>query len=126
MALCAVNVATACRGVRNPESGINIKKYRQRTEDPKEYLRDADGCPYAFYHCFDLRQEGTIEGEIITPIAQVLGGWSNFGAALTLANPYNGYGVTTGSWYPNDIETNEEEGQNCTATVNIQRHPQVP
>lgn len=125
MALCSVNIPQACRGVRFPEVGINIKSYRQRTEDPKELVRSPDGSPYGFYHCTDLRQEGTIEGEIVTDIDAVIGGWTSFGVPLTLANPYDGYGVSTGDWYPVDVETNEEEGETCTATINIERWPEV-
>jgi len=125
MALCSVDIPTACRGVRNAETGINIKSYRQRTEDPREYIRDSDGTPTGFFHCFYLRQEATIEGEIITSIDAVLGGWTSFGTALTLANPYNGYGVSSGDWYPLDIETSEEEGEICSATINMERYPEI-
>jgi hypothetical protein len=125
MPLCTVDIPTACRGVREAESGINIKSYRQRTSDEREYLRDSDGTVTGYFHCFNLMQEGTISGEIITTIDTVLGGWSSFGTALTLANPYDGYGVTTGDFYPLDIETNESEGEICSVTINIERHPEV-
>ena len=125
MPLCTVDIPTACRGVREVESGINIKSYRQRTSDEREYLRDSDGTVTGFFHCFNLMQEGTIEGEIVTDITAVLGGWSSFGTALTLANPYDGYGVTTGDFYPLDIETTETEGEICSVTVNIERYPEV-
>ena len=65
------------------------------------------------------------EGEIVTDVTAVLGGWSSFGTALTLANPYDGYGVTTGDFYPLDIETTESEGEICSVTVNIERYPEV-
>ena len=68
MPLCTVDIPTACRGVREVESGINIKSYRQRTSDEREYLRDSDGTVTGFFHCFNLMQEGTIEGEIVTDI----------------------------------------------------------
>jgi|DEB0MinimDraft_4_1074332.scaffolds.fasta_scaffold217982_1 hypothetical protein len=125
MPLCTVDIPTACRGVREAESGINIKSYRQRTSDEREYLRDSDGTVTGFFHCFNLMQEGTIEGEIVTNIDAVLGGWTSFGTALTLANPYDGYGVTTGDFYPLDIETTETEGEICSVTVNIERYPEV-
>lgn len=125
MPLCTVDIPTACRGVREAESGINIKSYTQRTSDEREYLRDSDGTVTGFYHCFNLMQEGTIEGEIVTTIDAVLGGWSSFGTALTLANPYDGYGVSTGDFYPLDIETKENEGEICSVTVNIERYPEV-
>jgi len=125
MPLCTVDIPTACRGVREVESGINIKSYRQRTSDEREYLRDSDGTVTGFFHCFNLMQEGTIEGEIVTDVTAVLGGWSSFGTALTLANPYDGYGVTTGDFYPLDIETTESEGEICSVTVNIERYPEV-
>jgi len=125
MPLCTVDIPTACRGVREAESGINIKSYRQRTSDEREYLSDSDGTVTGFFHCFNLMQEGTIEGEIVTNIDAVLGGWTSFGTALTLANPYDGYGVTTGDFYPLDIETTETEGEICSVTVNIERYPEV-
>ena len=125
MPLCTVDIPTACRGVREAESGINIKSYRQRTSDEREYLRDSDGTVTGFFHCFNLMQEGTISGEIVTNIDAVLGGWSSFGTALTLANPYDGYGVSTGDFYPLDIETTETEGEICSVTVNIERYPEV-
>ena len=125
MALCEVNITTACRGIRNDETGLNIKSYTQRTEDPKEYVTDKDGAPTGFYHCFGKKQTGTIEGEIITTIDGVLGGLTDFGAALTLANPYDGYGVTEGDWFVDDVETSEAESEVCSATVNITRHPGI-
>ena len=125
MPLCTVDIPTACRGVREAESGINIKSYRQRTSDEREYLRDSDGTVTGFFHCFNLMQEGTISGEIVTNIDAVLGGWSSFGTALTLANPYDGYGVSSGDFYPLDIETTETEGEICSVTVNIERYPEV-
>jgi len=125
MPLCTVDIPTACRGVREVESGINIKSYRQRTSDEREYLRDSDGTVTGFFHCFNLMQEGTIEGEIVTDVTAVLGGWSSFGTALTLANPYDGYGGTPRDFYPLDIETTESEGEICSVTVNIERYPEV-
>lgn len=124
MALCEVNIATTCRGLRFDETGLNIKSYTQRTEDPKEYVTDKDGSPTGFYHCFLKKQTGTIEGEIITAIDGVLG-IVDFGTAMTLANPYDGYGVDAGDWFVDDVETSEAESENCTATVNISRHPGI-
>lgn len=125
MALCTLNGpdATGCRGVRHGETGAIITSFRQRTEDPKEYIRDEDGCRIGFYHGTDLAQTATIQGELISPPNDVFSSFNKsfFGVPLNLNNPYDGYDVTGGDWYFDSIETNEQRGENCTFTAEISR-----
>lgn len=121
MALCRVNATSHKRGLRNAETAIDLESFRQTTRDPKEFIRNADGSRTGFFHCFDAEQTATITGNIITDPDGVMG--VAFGASLTIANAYSGYGVTAGAWYLEDVETSEQKGVIATATINVMRTP---
>lgn len=121
MSLCRVNAANHKRGLRSAESGLDLESFRQITTDPKEYIRDSNGSRTGFFHCFDATQRVAITGNIITDMDAVMG--VAFGTSLTIANAYDGYGVTAGAWYLEDIETNEAKGQIATASLNAERTP---
>lgn len=134
MALCIVGGeagAGGCRGLRDSEDGAIITSYRQRTEDPKEYIRDEEGNVSGFYHGQDRNQTGTIAGEINGPVWDVFGanGKSFFGVPLDLNNPYDGYdfhaGSEPGRFYFDSIETTESRGEVCTFSAEITRYPGV-
>lgn len=121
MSLCRVNAANHKRGLRSSESGLDLESFRKITRDPKEYIRNADGSRTGFFHCFDIEQQATITGNVITDFDSVMS--VAFGTSLTIANAYDGYGVTAGAWYLEDIETNEQKGAIATATLNAMRTP---
>jgi len=122
MALTRVNAPNHMRGLRNAESAIDLNSFRQRTNNPKEYIRNSDGGRIGFFHGFDAEAAITIEGNITTATADLVMA-AAFGAALTIANDYDGYGVTAGTWTLEDIETSESKGALASATLNAIRLP---
>lgn len=119
-----VSVANMTKGVAVAETAINIESYRQRWEDPKEYVQSIAGSRTGFARNFDPSTSATISGETNTSdLAGVLG--VAFGTAETVANAISGYGVTAGGFYMDDIEISQDRGSFISATVNLTKVPDI-
>ena len=107
------------RGISSTESSINISSFRERFENPKEYIFDIYGGRTGFAHDFDPNSTVTIEGEVTTALTGVFG--ASFGAALTVANSTDGYDTTTGDYLLDDIELSASRDSFQSATLNLTR-----
>lgn len=119
-----VSASNFLKGVASAETAINISGFRQNWTDEKLLIENKAGSPTGFVHNFMVSSTCTITGEVNTSsLDSVLG--VAFGTAETIANSTNGYGVTQGGWYMDDIEVNQERGSLATATINFTRLPDI-
>lgn len=123
-----VSAANFTKGVTAAETGINISDFRQSWSDEKMMVEDKAGSPTGFVHNFLVASNCTITGE--TNVASGSGGFASvlgvaFGTAETVSNATDGYGVSAGGWYMDDIEISQSRGSLATATVNLTRHPDI-
>ena len=109
---------SSVRGVASAQTGINLSSNRERFDNPKEYLMDRFGGRIGFAYDFDDSSTVTMEGETTTALNVV--GAVSFGAAITVANQLDGYGITTGSYFMDDVEINQSRDWS-TATINLTR-----
>lgn len=119
-----VSATNFVKGVSAAEDGINIESYRQRWEDPKEYVRNISDSRTGFARNFDPSSTCTIAGEVNTATLPVVLGVA-FGVAETIANSIDGYGVTAGGWYLDDIEISSDRGSFISTAANLTRLPDV-
>jgi hypothetical protein len=119
-----VSAANFLKGVAAAETAINISDFRQGWSDEKILVENKGGSPTGFVHNFLVASTCTITGEVNTSaLSSVLG--VAFGTAETIANSTDGYGVTAGGWYMDDIEVSQSRGSLATATINFTRHPDI-
>ena len=111
-----------CRGIRCEETGICVTRYRQRTEVDREFCQDEDGCDTGFTE-YNPRQSATLTGRISTAISAIMG--ASFCSSLTVCNFYDGYGVSQGGIYLDNIETTESLNDWCEATLAFFRRPLI-
>lgn len=114
-----VSAGSVTRGVTEAESGISIGSFRERFENPKEYILDRFGGRTGFATDFDASSTVTIDGEVNTALDAVLG--VAFATAETVANATDGYGITTGDYLLDDIEITQDRGSFVSASINLTR-----
>lgn len=119
-----VSASNFLKGVASAETAINISDFRQGWNDEKILVENKAGSPTGFVHNFLVSSTCTITGEINTSaLSGVLG--VAFGTAETIANSTDGYGVSAGGWYMDDIEISQSRGALATATINFSRYPDI-
>lgn len=119
-----VSATNFIKGVSAAETAINISDFRQGWTNEKIYIENKGGSPTGFVYNFLTASTCTITGEVnSSALSGVLG--VAFGTAETIANSTDGYGITTGGWYMDDIEVSQSRGALATATVNFTRHPDI-
>ncbi len=114
-----VSAGSVTRGVASAESSINVISFRERFENPKEYILDRFGGRTGFATDYDASSVISVEGEISTATDGVLG--AAFATAITIANQTDGYGLTTGDNFLDDIEVSMDRGAFKTASLNLTR-----
>lgn len=114
-----VSAGSVTKGVTSAESGINISGFRERFENPKEYILDRFGGRTGFATDYDASSTVTIDGEVNTALTAVLG--VAFSVAQTVANSTDGYGLSTGDYLLDDLEISQERGSMVTASINLTR-----
>lgn len=119
-----VSASNMTKGVTAAETAINIESYRQRFEDPKEYVQSIAGSRTGFARNFDPSSSCTISGETNTALLTGVLGVA-FGTAETVANAISGYGVTAGGFYMDDIEISQDRGSFISSSVNLTRLPDI-
>jgi hypothetical protein len=113
-----VNATNFLKGVKEDEAAIQIGSYKQSFEDPKIYIEDKAGSRTGFVHNFDPSSSCTITGETnVSSLASTMG--VAFGIAETVANNISGFGVTTGSFFLEDIEFTQDRGALSECTANL-------
>jgi hypothetical protein len=113
-----VNATNFLKGVKEDEAAIHIGSYKQSFEDPKIYIEDKAGSRTGFVHNFDPSSSCTITGETnVSSLASTMG--VAFGIAETVANNISGFGVTTGSFFLEDIEFTQDRGALSECTANL-------
>lgn len=113
-----VNATNFQKGIKDDEAAIQISSYRQRFEDPKIYIEDKVGSRTGFVHNFDPSSSCTITGETnVSSLASTMG--VAFGISETVANNISGFGVTTGSFFLEDIEFTQDRGALSECTANL-------
>lgn len=119
-----VSATNFLKGVSAAETAINISSYEQSWSDEKLLVEDKAGSPTGFVHNFLVSSSCTISGEINqATLGDTLG--AAFGVAETVANAINGYGVTAGGWYMDEVSISQERGSLATATASFTRHPDI-
>lgn len=119
-----VSAANFLKGVASAETGINISDFRQGWNDEKILVENKAGSPTGFVHNFLVSSTCTITGETNTSALSGVLGVAQ-GTAETIANSTDGYGVSAGGWYMDDIEISQSRGALATATINFTRHPDI-
>ena len=114
-----VSASNFLKGVSAAETAINVASYRQRIEDPKEYVQDKGGSRTGFVHNFDVSASATITGETnVAALGDTMG--VAFGVAETIANAITFTGAT-GGFYLDDIEFTQDRGSFSECTANLTR-----
>ena len=131
------NAAECERGIPCQEKGMNIKRYRQRWEDPKDIQTDKDGTPVGFWGFCKRFSKIFLEFEICSILAgsalEEIGfqehadytGAYAFCMALTVCNLVNAYGITTGGVYLDVLEINLGDDEIATGTAEFSRWPHI-
>jgi hypothetical protein len=119
-----VSASNFIKGVAAAETGINISDFRQGWSDEKIYIENKGGSPTGFVHNFLVASTCTITGEVNTSALSGVLGVAQ-GTAETIANSTDGYGVSAGGWYMDDIEISQSRGALATSTINFTRHPDI-
>lgn len=114
-----VSAGSVVRGVASAQTGINISSNRERFENPKEYILDRFGGRTGLTTDYDKSSATTIEGETSTALNVVAA--VSFATAITVANEQDGYGITTGDYFLDDIEVSQSREAFTTATINLTR-----
>lgn len=112
------------KGVSAAETAINISDFRQGWNDEKLLVENKAGSPTGFVHNFLVSSTCTITGEVNTALLSGVLGVAQ-GVAETIANSTDGYGVSAGGWYMDDIEISQSRGALATATINFTRYPDI-
>lgn len=114
-----VKAGSHVRGITSAETGINVSSFRERFENPKEYIFDRYGGRTGYAYDYDPSSTVTIEGEVVTATDSIMG--ASFGAAITVANSIDAYGTTTGDYTLDDLEYSAGRDGFQTATLNLTR-----
>jgi len=114
-----VQAGSQVRGITSAESGINISSFRERFENPKEYIFDRYGGRTGYAYDYDPSSTATIEGEIKTALDSVFS--ASYGAALTVANATDAYGTATGDYTLDDLELSASRDAFQSASITLTR-----
>lgn len=114
-----VSAGSVTRGVDSSETSINISSFRERFENPKDYILDRFGGRTGFATDFDASTVIAVEGEVSTANDAILG--AAFATAMTIANQTDGYGITTGDNLLDDIEITMDRGSKKSTSLNLTR-----
>lgn len=117
-----VSATNMTLGVGAAESGINIARSSQSWNNPKEYVMDRYGGRTGFATDYDPDSTISSEGEANTVTYDLVMGVA-FASASTVANSLDGYGVSSGGWYLDDITLSHDRGTWVSASLNHTRIP---
>jgi hypothetical protein len=114
-----VQAGSQVRGITSAEAGINISSFRERFDNPKEYIFDRYGGRTGYAYDYDPSSTATLEGEIKTALTAVFS--ASYGAALTVANATDAYGTTTGDYTLDDLELSASRDAFQSASITLTR-----
>lgn len=118
-----VNLTGAQRGVESDESGLNIRSYKVRAVNPKEFLKNKDGQTRGFAVDVDPHIEIELEGEQLGASAGLRA--ATFLTALTLANDKDLGGQSAGAVYLDDIEDSQGREDWRSFSLKASRYPLI-
>jgi len=119
-----VSAADYQKGVAAVETGINIQGFEQSWSNERVNIENKAGSPTGFVHNFLISSSCTITGEVNTAALTGVLGVAQ-GVAETIANGIDGYGVTAGGWYMNEISISQDRGSLATASVSFEKFPDI-
>jgi hypothetical protein len=116
-----VQAGSQVRGITSAEAGINISSFRERFDNPKEYIFDRYGGRTGYAYDYDPSSTATLEGEIKTALDSVFS--ASYGAALTVANSTSAaaYGTSTGDYTLDDLELSASRDAFQSASLTLTR-----
>lgn len=114
-----IQAANAVRGAATAQTGINLGDYSQNHQDPMDFLRDRFGGRIGFAHDYDPSIEISISGETNTAAFATGVFGASYGAAVTVANKFFGYGTATGDAYMTDLSINQPRDGFANADISL-------
>lgn len=113
-----IQASNSVRGAASAQTGINLGDYSQNHQDPMDWLRDRFGGRIGFAHDYDPSIEISMSGECNTADFTTVFG-ASFGAAVTTANKFFGYGTATGDVYLTDLSINQPRDAYANADASL-------